>query len=389
MGNPRGESTEGGELGGVAHERLDGLDRLEILEQHDRAHHLARILHREGGDEALAPALSDGHGQGRVVNAASALGGFVEEEDPHLAAQEDDPVLELVDHVLHLGLLGERGEAVGVHLPTEPLELGGQLLELVAAASIRLGGELAPADPIDLAREGAHRAQREAGEDHRGDPGQWQRNAGQRQALPERGAQLAPQERGRHAESDAAERRAIERQRQRRLVGPSALVELAESAHGIEGDERGQARIRGRNPPLLVALGVQHDPPRAVGDERVQEMGGVSDARLEQVAKLPVVPQRVERVLRGGGRDRCPALGVDLAGDQLRLPLRLLRHHPGQVRQVDQGRGAHDEEGQERYHHHLLDPDAHSHPTGRIATGPRRPCRRRRPRSGAAYCAAS
>ena len=62
------------------------------------------------------------------------LGGLVEEEDPHLAAQEDDPVLELVDHVLHLGLLGERGEAVGVHLPTEPLELGGQLLELVTAS---------------------------------------------------------------------------------------------------------------------------------------------------------------------------------------------------------------------------------------------------------------
>ena len=102
------------------------------------------------------------------------LRGPVEEEDAPLRVQEDHPVLELIDHLLQVRLLAEGGQAIGLQLAAEARELGGELLELVAAHHRGRLQRLAPADAVDLAHDGADGPHGELGEHHGGEPGERQ-----------------------------------------------------------------------------------------------------------------------------------------------------------------------------------------------------------------------
>ena len=255
---PEVEPAERGQLGRVAHQRPEGLDGLEILQQHHHAHPRSRVLPRGRRDEELlssrpsggsttvrVPRTARGADRASSTNGSSGwagsstswmgtptarssgtaqdgLGRPVEEQDLPLRVEEDDPVLQLVDHPLEVSFLAEHRQPVRLQLPAQARELGGQLLELVAACpSPARPPRLAAAQPPDLAgRCAAEGCSDQLREPQGHQPGHGQ---GQRRPAPGPGEgasiQLPPQERGAKPDPDAPERLVVELQRQRHLVG--------------------------------------------------------------------------------------------------------------------------------------------------------------------------
>ncbi len=265
------------------------------------------------------------------------------------------------DHLLEVRLLAQRGQPVGLQLATEARELGGELLELVAAHHRGRLHRLAPADAVDLAHDGADGPYRELGQDHRGEPGERQGHRGHREALLERRGHLAAEERGGDAEPDRAEEAVVQGHRQRGLVGAPGVVERREAAQGVELEEALEARPLGRGLPFLAPLGVQQHGAGGVRDQRVEEMRRVAHARVEEAPQLGVVPQRIQRIGAGGALQRAAALGVDLLGDQLRLLDRLLHHHTAHLREMDRGRGGDHQQGEEADDQRLAPADSEPH----------------------------
>ena len=86
-----------------------------------------------------------------------------------------------------------------------------------------------------------------------------------------------------------------EAHREDRFVSLPGGVERVEATDGIEGEQRAQRRPRGRRVAFLLALAVDDDRARAVGHHRVQEVGRVADAGVQEVSQLAVSAQRVAR----------------------------------------------------------------------------------------------
>ena len=106
---------------------------------------------------------------------------------------------------------------------------------------------------------------------------------------------------------------------------------------------------------------MQDHPSGAVGDQRVDEVGRVADARFEQALELRLRLELPAGRAAPGPRQRLTGLGVDLLRDQLGLLGRVLDDHPGQLGQVDEGRAGHHDERQRDDPDHLFGPQAPAH----------------------------
>ena len=263
--------------------------------------------------------------------------------------------------MLELGLLAQGRRTIGLHLLPQALELGGELLELVPSAQAGADVELAAPQAVQLAPQGAQRSQSELGQSHGREPGQGQRDDGEGETPPDRGVELFSQQGGGDAEVDGREGLSIEVHGQHRLVGLAAPVERGESPDGAEAQQLVQAARLERGSALAVTPRIQEGGPAAVGDEGVHEMRRVPHAGLEQVAKLAVPAQSLERRAAGGAREDLPDLRVNLLGHELSLSRGFLDDHPGELGDVHHGGGGNHEEREQCHRDGVLAANAESH----------------------------
>ena len=124
---------------------------------------------------------------------------------------------------------------------------------------------------------------------------------------------LAPEEASRKAQPDRSKGLAVETERQGRLENLSAPGELHELLEWVHLGQLLNLRAGGCLLPLPRALAVYQNCVRAVSDHRVQQVGGVADARIEQGAELGVASQGVLWATTRGASKRARAAGEDLS----------------------------------------------------------------------------
>ena len=278
--------------------------------------------------------------------------------------EENESVLQPIDHPLDLDVFPQDLEAIRLEFLPQELELGGELLVFVFLPELRPSDELTLAESLHLPGESPDGLQRQVGQPHGDEPGHGQGGPGQTQPLKQRGIQFGPEQAARKPDPDTAERLVIELQRERHLVRRPRLIEPGKAAHRVGRQERAELELGRRRAVLLPSLAVQNDGVGPIGQQDVEDVGGVSDAGLQQAPQLAVGAQGLPRVPVRCPGERAPALGVDLPGDQFRLLRGTLDADPCQLRKMEQCRGRHHEEGEGGNRQHLLglEPKAHLGP---------------------------
>ena len=209
-----------------------------------------------------------------------------------------------------------------------------QLAKLRVVAQIERGAEIAAAEARQAAADHVHRPQHELREQHRGQHGDQQRDAGGKRRRTERIVQVAPHQRHRQADANLAERLLAERHRLRPLEVVLARVDGAQSARrAFSAISSFSCGRRGTVLPTCAGIARRDDDAGRIDDQRVDGVRGIErrlQRRLDVRAGAHVVVGRFRR------RDRDGRLRIDGAAEQLEAIAALGQQHAGGVDQVQQ-----------------------------------------------------